>query len=87
MTEAKLRETRVKLSDTNCLIDRVTVGQVTFNDKKVRLLAQGISRNDTINTLTIKKSKIKVNHMEKLMQAVSTNESIEYICFEECNLL
>ena len=87
VTEGKLRETRSKLSETNCVIDRVTVSQVTFNDKKASLLAQGLARNDTINTLTIQRSKIKVNQMETLMSAVCTNESIEYIRFEECNLL
>ena len=42
VTEEVLRDTRKMLSHKNCIIDRITVKTVTFNDKKAKLLAQGI---------------------------------------------
>ena len=64
MTEEELRHTRKWLADCHCIVDRVTVSGVAFNDKKAKLLAQGISANDSINELCIKKCKIRVSHME-----------------------
>ena len=60
---------------------------VTLNDKKAKILSQGISANDTINELKIVKCKIRFNHMEMLCQAIGLNESIEYVRIEKCNLL
>ena len=70
MTEEELRHTRKWLADCHCIVDRVTVSGVAFNDKKAKLLApkfyvaQGISANDSINELCIKKCKIRVSHIE-----------------------
>ena len=60
---------------------------MTFSDKKAKLLAQGISRNDTVTDLAFRKCKLRVNHMQSLCEAIGVNESVEYIRFEHCNLL
>ena len=87
VTEEELRNTRKWLAQRHCIIDRVTMTGVTLNDKKAKILAQGISANDTINELKIVKCKIRFNHMEMLCQAIGLNESIEYVRIEKCNLL
>ena len=43
MTEDELRVTRARLSHPNCPVSKLTISSVTFNDKKAKLLAQGIS--------------------------------------------
>ena len=48
VTEEELRTTRSLLAQPFCNIDMMTITQVTFNDKKAKLLAQGINANDTI---------------------------------------
>jgi len=87
VTEEKLREVRSLLSHRDCGIKRITVHHVTFNDKKAKLLAKGISLNDTINEVEIIKCKIKVNQMELLTRAIGTNESIETLLFENTSVL
>jgi hypothetical protein len=54
VTEERLREVRALLSTRDCKINRITVQHVTFNDKKAKLLAKGISLNDTINEVEIR---------------------------------
>ena len=87
VTEEKLREVRGLLASRDCKITRITVNHVNFNDKKAKLLAQGIAQNDTINELDFKKCKLKVDQMHELMQAIGTNESIETLLFDNVNFL
>ena len=84
-TEDVLRMTRKQLSHPNCIVDRVTLTSVTFNDTKARLFAEGITRNDTIREVDIINCKIRGVHMEIVSKAIGANESIEYIQFNKCN--
>ena len=66
VTEEELRKTRKLLADGYCIVDRLTLAAVTFNDKKAKLLAKGIELNDSIKELIFTKCKIRSFQMEVL---------------------
>lgn len=87
VTEEELRTTRSQLAHPYCSVEKITITQVTLNDKKTKLLAKGIAQNSTIKELSFDNCKIRVHNMNKLANAIGANESIEHILFSKCNLL